>query len=350
MRYSKTVIGQLNKCYAVSELPYRGQRTLLVAAEKTDPCLLFTDRGELLDTVWEGPGGVMTMVPVPGRDGVFLATNLFYSPNDSKEACLVLAEQKEGAWTVTKLCDFPFLHRFDILTREGRNYLILCALKSGHEHKEDWRFPGEVYACELPETLVPGCLAPKQILTGLTRNHGYTRCRRNGQLSSLVSCESGVYVIMPPALGGDWEIEQLLDTPASDAVLMDLDEDGQPELFVLSPFHGDRITIYHRNGEAYVPVYDHFENTPFLHAICGCSFYGRPSVLCGNREGKRELLCFFYDKAKQEFTYELVDQGAGPANCLVYELDGQPVILAANRETDEIALYRVEPDEVGGEE
>jgi len=44
-----------------------GQERILVAAEKHDPCLLFDLEGNQVDQVWDEPGGVMTMVQVPGR-------------------------------------------------------------------------------------------------------------------------------------------------------------------------------------------------------------------------------------------------------------------------------------------
>ena len=73
MHVTKKVISNLNKCYAMSEVTVEGKRCFVVAAEKHDPCYLFSEEGELLEKVWGEPGGVMTMAPVPGADGQFLA-------------------------------------------------------------------------------------------------------------------------------------------------------------------------------------------------------------------------------------------------------------------------------------
>ena len=77
MKVQKRVISNLNKCYAMSRLTHEGQPAFLVAAEKHDPCYLFNEEGQMLDTVWTEPGGVMTMTPVPGTEDMFLATHKF---------------------------------------------------------------------------------------------------------------------------------------------------------------------------------------------------------------------------------------------------------------------------------
>ena len=82
MNVEKKVIANLEKCYAISELTYKGEHCFLVSAEKQGPCYVFSEEGKILETVWNEPGGVMTMTPVPGADGQFLATHRFYSPND----------------------------------------------------------------------------------------------------------------------------------------------------------------------------------------------------------------------------------------------------------------------------
>lgn len=55
--------------------------------------------------------------------------------------------------------------------------------------------------------------------------------------------------------------------------------------------------------------------------------------------GNGLLLCFRW--TQEGYTYDVIDSGVGPANCLLFERDGSPVLLASNREIDEVALYEI---------
>lgn len=351
MNVKKKTIARLTKCYSIAPLRYRGRPHFLVAAEKADPCLLFDEQGNRVDVVWTAPGGTMSMVQVPGTDGQFLATHQFYSPNDSAQAKIVLVTPGEaGGWRVRTLCRLPFVHRFDILERGGVRYLIACTLKSGHAHKDDWSQPGKVWAAVLPEDLSGFDEAHPLELTvlreGLTKNHGYYRTPENGVETALISAQEGVFQFFPPERpGAPWEIRQLLDVPASDAVLVDLDGDGQRELTVLSPFHGDTIRIYHRQGEVFVPVYTFPEPAPFCHAIWGGTLCGEPAVVIGHRQGKRNLMAFTYDRREVGGGYRVhvLDRDCGSANVAHFRQEEREFLVSANRETDEVALYELSP-------
>ncbi|HCT91124.1 MAG TPA: hypothetical protein DF613_07065 [Lachnospiraceae bacterium] len=350
MKAIKLKTHELEKCYAVAPLRYQGSDHILVAAEKQNKCLLFDTDGNLEDTVWEGPGGTMSMVQVPGSDGVFLATHKFYSPNDSKEAKIVLVTPgAAGGWDVRTLAELPFVHRFDILTAGGKYYLIACALKSGHEYKDDWSMPGKIWAAELPEDLsgVDGehPLSLTCIKEGLLKNHGYCRvCDGDGEWA-LVSADNGIFRVMPPAsAGGQWRVETLTEDAASDAVFVDFDGDGEREILAITPFHGDTVKIYKKRENGYEPVYTYGFPMEFAHAIWGGTVEGIPLAFIGHRKGKRDLLALYYDRESGTYAGKVLDHDVGPANVLCYRKEGRYYLAAANRETDEIAFYAIESD------
>ena len=353
MKVTKKVISNLNKCYSIAPITVEGKPCFLVAAEKKDPCYLFSEDGEKLETVWTEPGGVMTMVQVPGADGQFLATHKFYSPNDSLEAKIVIVTRRgKDDWEVRTLCNAPFVHRFGILNRGGTNYLIVCCLKTGHEYKNDWRFPGACFGAELPKDLSSynedNTLPLTLIMEGMLKNHGYSMTKHGGHDAALVGCEEGSFLFDPPAVkGGDWEVTQILDIPTSDSVLCDFDGDGKPELGVISPFHGNSLTIYHLDEHGnYVPQWKYGvpeKETEMLHATWADTILGKPSWIVGWRKGTKNTIIITWDAEAGDYRTEFIDQNTGCANAMHFvNSKGQDVVIGTNREIDEAALYILE--------
>lgn len=344
---SKKVISNLTKCYSIAPLRYNQQDYFLVAAEKVDRCILFDQDGNEADTVWSSPGGVMGMVQVPGTNGQFLATHKFYSPNDSKEARIVIATPiSKGSWEIRTLVELPHVHRFDIMERNGTRYLIACTLKSGHQYKDDWSMPGKVYAAELPKDLSQFHNGNQLKLTiikdNMLKNHGYYRVNDEGTDTGIISADSGVYQFIPPeSPEKKWTIHTLLETPASDAVLVDLDRDGEKELAVLSPFHGEIINIYKKIDKSYQKVYQYEKPAEFTHAIYGGAICGIPTLIVGHRKAERNLIAFTYNKENQRYQAQIIDRDCGSANIFHYEKEGEDILISANREIDEVAMYTI---------
>lgn len=342
MKLSKFHTHPLEKSYCVAPLRYRGKDCLLVAAEKHNKCLLFDPDGNLLDTVWEQPGGTMSMVQIPGSDGAFLATHRFYSPNDSQQASLVCAQPSEQGWRIHTIAELPFVHRFDLLRREGRLYLIACTIKSAHAFKDDWTSPGKIYAAELPADFSGSSEINWTVLReGLTKNHGYCRCTDEAGDYALVGSENGVLKVVPPdSEHSDWRCLTLLNQPTSDMAFADLDGDGEKELITISPFHGDTVTIHHRQADGYVPVYRCERPLPFAHAIWAGEIQGKTVALIGHRSGSRDLVAFFWESGR--YVSQILEQDTGAANLLHYRQGKEDRLLCANREHDEIGFYRIE--------
>ncbi len=352
MKVEKKVISNLNKCYAIGDLKVNGEHCFVVAAEKKDPCYLFAEDGTLLETVWTGPGGVMTMAQVPGADAQFLATYKFYSPNDGFEARIVIATRKgKDDWELRALCKTPFVHRFGILTRGGIHYLIVCCLKGGMEYKNDWRFPGACYGAVLPDDLSAfneeNPLKLDLIADDMLKNHGFSIVKHGGYDAALVGCEDGTFLFSPPAvLGADWEVEQISTIPASDSVLIDFDGDGELELGTISPFHGNSLTIYHLDEhDNYVPQWKLAlpeKQTEMLHATWADTILGKPTWIVGWRKGTKDTIAITWDAEAGDYHIDYIDKNTGCANAMHFvDKNGKDIVIGTNREIDEVAYYTI---------
>ena len=152
-----------------------------------------------------------------------------------------------------------------------------------------------------------------------------------------------MYQFVPPAKKDtEWEIRQLLDTPASDAVLVDFDGDGEKELAVLAPFHGESISIYKKQNETYEKIYEYEKPAEFTHAIYGGDLCGVPALVVGHRKAERNLIVFTYDKEAGEYVAQVIDEDCGPANVYHFIKDEKDYLVSANRETDEVVLYEMQ--------
>ena len=346
MNVKKKVISDLTLCYWVTTLEMKGELYFLAASEKAYACLLFDKNGNQVDEVWKEPGGTMTAVQVPGSDGAFLATHRMYSPDDNREASIVLASPADGRWKIKTLCRLQGVHRFDILRRNGVNYLIACTIKSDYEYDEDWRFPGKVFAARLPEHLeaLPDEFElPLTVLKdGLLKNHGYSRDLYEGVETGIVTSEEGVFRFIPPAEpDSSWQILRHLDEPTSDALFLDLDGDGEKEMLTLSPFHGDTLKVFKQTDSGYKSVFEYEKKLPFIHAICPAVFDGKEIAIVGYRRGERDLLAVGF--ADGGYRVDLLDHDVGPANARSAVIDGKTVVVSANREISEVAYYTLEP-------
>ena len=344
MQYSKKVIASMPKAYAIGMFEGEDARSFVIGVEKDGPIRRFALDGTPMETVTEGPGGVMTITQVPGRKDQLLATSEFFSPNYGGDTAGIVSYTRaaDGTWSSHRICDLPYVHRFGVLVgADGQLWLIACTIKGAcRKIKNDWLTPGAVYVAKLGDSLETETVELTELSGCQLQNHGFWT--NEDHTLALVSTAAGVFRYVPPATAdGEWSVSCLIVQPTSDICVADFDGDGKDEILTLSAFHGDTLSVWHEGDteDTYKKVWEDPEKRDFLHAIWSGTIAGEPCAVIGNRKAGRDLFRVHF--ADGTYQLEMIDHDRGPANCWVFTDGDATRIIAANRETDEVALYDV---------
>ena len=346
MDFSKKIIGEIHKCYAAAGIIADGKPHLVFAGEGDGSLRIFSGEGFRKETtLWEEGGGTMSLSPISEKNGYFLASRGFYSMVNAKKSNVVIVRYDKGEFSYKKIVDLPNLHRFDILTgRNGAKYFLGATISEHKDSKEDWSQPGKLYASRFPDNPEKDFeLDLRVIKQDLYINHGYSKGVYNGCEAGYVGSKEGVFAVVPPEHpDAHWQIERLLDVEASDVAAIDIDADGETELAVISPFHGDRFEIYKKICGDYKSVYTFPQHQDFYHVAEACTLDGIPVFIGGARRGEKQLFAISYDKHEKKFTEQIIDSSIGPSNASVFKYNGNEIILCAGRESGQAIIYELQ--------
>jgi hypothetical protein len=344
MTIEKKTLDKMDRCYAVAAFKVSGRMQLFYASEGHGPCYMYDAETLERKVVWEEPGGTMCIVPLENTDGDFLAVQHFFPTFQAQNSVIVRGhfDKETQMWNIQTILSLPYIHRFDVLHTVDQRYLIVSTLATSKKDKEDWSDPGKVYVAKLPNNLQEG-LSLTVILEGLVKNHGYSRIHlEDGMPASLVSCESGIYKIIPPkSSDGDWNVTHLIEQETSDVCMMDMDNDGNNEIAVIEGFHGSTLKIYKEINQHYTEVYHCKRKMNFIHAIWAGTLRGVPTMIFGYRRHALELFLVQYDIQTKEYYEYTLDIGTGPSNVTVVNGPEFDLILSSSRHIGEAALYYV---------
>lgn len=302
---------------------------IVVASEEDDACYAYDLNNNFeRTTVWNSIGGTMTMVQIPGTID-FLATQKFYPGFNSADCQIVKATFNGSGWTQTKLGDFPYIHRFDIVKVDSGFMYIGCSIANSKKDSEDWTDPGQVWVGEYNDDFTK-INNLRKLDINITKNHGYKRM--NGY--SLVTGVQGIYKIIYPKNGSEWKIEKLTSRETSDIYIADINEDGFDEYMTIEGFHGPYVRISDHNFKT---ITLSGGDTPFGHAIWGGKLGSKEYFIFGWRDGSKNLELITSD----ELDTQIIDKNVGPSNITVYEKNEKKFLLSANRESNEVAVYEI---------
>jgi hypothetical protein len=341
----KQIIDSISKCYSVNAMTIGGRTYLIYAGEGDGSLSLYYGaKYENKIPVWsetEKLGGTMTVCTVDDKEGYFFASTGFFTMIESETSAIYLVRYQNEKFVKTKVCDIPYLHRFDVLTLGKHRYLIACTLHSGKKDKDDWSNPGKVLAAEIPYNLDGDVeVKPFVLQEGLFMNHGFNRVSEQGKQNVLIACKNGVFRVVPPQQDKtEWKIERIFDFPASDVCAYDLDLDGKLEYGIISPFHGNTFSVYKKENGKAIQIYQHPKKLDFYHAIFAGEFGREPSFIIGARKGDMDLYRVFYNDRTKKIETVLIETGAGSSNVRIVHTAGGDLIASANRQKNEAAVY-----------
>lgn len=289
----------------------------------------------------EGPGGCMGVIPVPEKEEDFLTIEKFFPVFQSENAQIVWNAWNGTDYDKKTVAILPFAHRIDIVRAYGAYYLVACSLCKKKDFTEDWSTPGSVYVGRL-DMEKKYVIDLRPVLDGIFRNHGFTKVPGKEADRVLIAGSSGVLELRPVKDKEEvrWEAVTLLDEPSSDVVIADIDNDGEMEYGILSPFHGNRFRVFKRWHGELTCIYELPGEHAFGHAIYGGSANGRNLFLIGFRDAGKELYAVYRDE-NGVFRADLVDEGKGPANVTVVSDGARDYICAANRQSDLYTVYGI---------
>ncbi len=343
MNIKKQILARLDKVYAVSPIQINGYTYFLASTEDRGKCLIFSPPHWKVSTVWNGPGGCMSLMPVPGREKAFVTIQGFFPIFQSEHAGIVYAEGGEAIaepWRATRVVDLPFVHRIGIVHVGPTPFLVAASLCGGKAFQDDWSQPGAVYAGAIPEGLSDKWFL-EPILRGISKNHGMHVTIMDNKAVVMVSGKEGLFMLqVPEKPDSQWQCEQLLEHEVSDVYSYDIDGDGVPEIMTIEPFHGNRLVIYKRMLKGWKPVFEIFID--FGHVVWTGKILGKPAILAGERRGSKKL---FLLRPKTDdlraMTRETLDNDIGPTQIAVICQQKRNFIISANHGADEVALYEL---------
>ncbi len=332
----KQVIFSIKNVYTANAF-VDGSRSLVGAGSETEAMVQLYDlasgKVEHLDSC---PGGMMSLVPVPGQPGNLVSVMGLFPPFIGKDAGLFLHQKREDGWICSRALDLPFAHRCEFLPSSEKNILIAASVSKFKENPGDWSKPGELYALSLEGDL-SGPWKADVFDSSLFRNHGMGRYMVDGHECLCVSGEQGIFSIeLSP--DGVLELKPLFEKEVSEMTFIDMDGDGQSELICIEPFHGNVLNIYKRVRGAWKLKFT--APLSFGHGLSSGFFNGDPVVLVGNRRDTADLQMFTVDNIdKGIVNLTVIEEDAGPTQTQVFSFGKRDYILSANQKMNEVVLY-----------
>ncbi len=336
----KESILEIKNIYTANAFQVKGECFVGAGSETEPDVKLYHLQHRQTEQITGCPGGMMSFLPVPGRNNQYISIMGLFPPFIGGEAGLYLHTVSSGRWRTEKVMDLPFAHRCEFI-QEGNNvFLVAATVSRFKEDPSDWSRPGELHIIDIGKQ---DQLPWKSSVTDqkLFRNHGMTKIILDGAQAICVSGAEGIFAVQRKQK--NWQIDPVFHREVSEMCFIDLDGDGVDELVTIEPFHGDSICIYKREAKQWNLLFS--DSLSFGHGLSAGYFQGIPVVVAGNRSGSFALEMFTANNlAKGIVEKSVIETEAGPTQTQVFTYGSVDYILSANQRKNEVAIYSHVPE------
>jgi hypothetical protein len=343
MKFEKQKLSDAKQVYFITKLDILGKERVIAAPEGPGSTMVFTPPTFEPITLATGPGGCMGFAGLPGRDDALLMITAFYPIFQSEKAGIDLFQAVDGLnqpWSGRRIIDLPFVHRICMMSCDTRHFLVAAAVCGGKDFQDDWSRPDKVYVAQVPDQL-DGSWELTPVMEGIHKNHGMKVGTHGGKQCVFIAGTEGVFALFPPQPDSDeWTNTPLLSHEISEVYPADLDGDGEDELAVIEPFHGNQLSVYKCIDQTWTKVFS--AELAFGHGLWAGALGGEKVVITGNRRGTENLVCF-RTVGTDPFDMEeiVIDARSGTTNMDVLRTEDADILVAANATHAEYARYTV---------
>jgi hypothetical protein len=368
MRISARTIARLDLAYSIARIPALGADGLsadgfpafAAGSEGDGSLLLFRPPDYKPQTLANGPGGFISLCPLQWAGKPYLVASTGFKPVFQAAGCRLTAYAlDQGELPVPlDIGPLPYTHRLAAFSGSGRTRLLASTLCAGKSFQDDWSKPGGVYLAEVPDSPTPGEAAWRfrPVSGGLSKNHGMEEAAlHGGRRGFLLSAHEGLFFMTEPVgTGGEtgsragtcagsgsgvgWTRETIATGEHSDAFAFPWENPADPQVFSLSPFHGNILSRHRFTPSGWArEILD--DSIDFGHVLWAGMVLGAPGLLLGERGSRKQLtLCRLGRGSGLE--KELIDEGAGPTQVTVVDRGGgEAMIIAAAHARGEVVQY-----------
>ena len=332
----KTKLLSLECVYTANVFTFDGHLMVAAGSEREFPSYLINLDTRAVTQIAPGPGGTMSLIPVPDSADHLVSVMGLFPPFISIGAGIFLHSKADGNWSTRKVIDMPFAHRCEFLAVNGVNYLFAASCSKHKADPQDWSKAGELFVVAM-DGAGNNDWKPTLLLDNLVRNHGMGKAIINGVESLCVSGKEGIFAVEHDPENG-FKIVPVFGREVSEFVYIDLDRDGTDELVTIEPFHGNTLNVYKKKSGDWVNLYT--STLSFGHGLSAGKFNGDSVIVVGNRRGSEALeLHKVLDLSHGRIEKIEIERNVAPTQTKLFHHDGSDYILSANQKKDEVAVY-----------